>query len=153
MDDEMEVPISEDDLELSMDIPEEPEEEEEIPISFETEGTEEGGDLSLIPEGFIVEADDDFQPFQDDPEDDVDAISGEDLDIADAAPQIEAAPAAKTTPGSFGEIPSNLKQELKTVLSYMDQLLEALPDEKIEEFARSEYYDTYKKLFKELGLV
>jgi hypothetical protein len=34
----------------------------------------------------------------------------------------------------------------------MDQLLESLPDEKIEEFARSEYFDTYKKLFKELGL-
>ena len=50
-------------------------------------------------------------------------------------------------------IPSHLKQELKTVLTYMDQLLEALPDEKIEEFAKSEYYDTYKKLFKELGLV
>ena len=49
-------------------------------------------------------------------------------------------------------IPKHLKQELKTVLSYMDQLLEALPDEKIEEFARSEYYDTYKKLFKELGI-
>ena len=45
-----------------------------------------------------------------------------------------------------------LKQELKTVLTYMDQLLESLPDEKIEEFARSDYYDTYKKLFKELGL-
>ena len=49
-------------------------------------------------------------------------------------------------------IPANLKTELKTVLSYMDQLLEALPDEKIEEFAKSDYYDTYKKLFKELGL-
>jgi hypothetical protein len=35
----------------------------------------------------------------------------------------------------------------------MDQLLESLPDDKIEEFARSEYFDTYKKLFKELGLV
>ncbi|MDR2552015.1 MAG: hypothetical protein LBD31_02465 [Treponema sp.] len=50
------------------------------------------------------------------------------------------------------EIPSGLKQELKTVLSYMDQLLESLPEEKIEEFAKSEYFDTYKKLFEELGL-
>jgi hypothetical protein len=50
-------------------------------------------------------------------------------------------------------IPSHLKQELKTVLSYMDHLLESLPDDKIEEFARSEYFSTYKKLFKELGLV
>ena len=50
------------------------------------------------------------------------------------------------------DIPSNLKQELKTILSYMDQLLESLPEEKIEEFAKSEYFDTYKKLFEELGL-
>jgi hypothetical protein len=35
----------------------------------------------------------------------------------------------------------------------MDQLLESLPEEKIEEFAKSEYFDTYRKLFKELGIV
>jgi hypothetical protein len=35
----------------------------------------------------------------------------------------------------------------------MDQLLESLPEEKIEEFASSKYFDTYKKLFSELGLV
>jgi hypothetical protein len=34
----------------------------------------------------------------------------------------------------------------------MDRLLEALPDEKIEEFARSEQFDVYKRLFTELGL-
>jgi hypothetical protein len=45
------------------------------------------------------------------------------------------------------------KRDLQIVLSYMDKLLEALPDEKIEEFARSEQFDTYKKVFKELGLV
>jgi len=61
--------------------------------------------------------------------------------------------AVKVPAGKTEEIPSHLKKELKTVLSYMDQLLESLPDEKIEEFAKSEYYDTYKKLFKELGLV
>jgi hypothetical protein len=45
------------------------------------------------------------------------------------------------------------KKDLQIVLSYMDRLLEALPDEKIEEFARSEQFDVYKKVFKELGLV
>jgi hypothetical protein len=49
-------------------------------------------------------------------------------------------------------LPSTIKDELSAVLCYMDQLLEALPDEKIAEFAQSEYFDTYKKLFKELGL-
>jgi hypothetical protein len=60
--------------------------------------------------------------------------------------------AVSTETEDISGIPRQLKQELKTVLSYMDQLLEALPDEKIEEFARSEYYDTYKKLFKDLGI-
>ena len=49
-------------------------------------------------------------------------------------------------------IPSDLKAEIKSVLSYMDQLLENLPEEKIAEFAQSEQFETYKKLFKELGL-
>jgi hypothetical protein len=45
------------------------------------------------------------------------------------------------------------KKELQVVLSYMDRLLESLPDEKIEEFARSKQFEIYKKVFKELGLV
>ncbi|MDD7014416.1 MAG: hypothetical protein PUI24_05495 [Spirochaetales bacterium] len=49
-------------------------------------------------------------------------------------------------------ISSELKDEIKSVLSYMDQLLESLPEEKIEEFAKSEYFETYKKLFKDLGI-
>ena len=49
-------------------------------------------------------------------------------------------------------IPDDLKSEIKSVLSYMDQLLENLPEDKIAEFAQSEQFDTYKKLFKELGL-
>ncbi|AEE16943.1 hypothetical protein [Treponema brennaborense] len=50
------------------------------------------------------------------------------------------------------EIPGELKQEIKSVLSYMDQLLENLPEEKIAEFAQSEHFELYKKLFTELGL-
>jgi hypothetical protein len=46
----------------------------------------------------------------------------------------------------------HFKKDLQIVLSYMDKLLESLPDEKIEEFARSEQFDVYKKVFKELGL-
>ncbi|MDR2509840.1 MAG: hypothetical protein LBC77_04255 [Spirochaetaceae bacterium] len=45
------------------------------------------------------------------------------------------------------------KNEIRTVLAYMDQLLESLPEEKIEEFARSDKFDIYKKVFKELDLV
>jgi hypothetical protein len=47
---------------------------------------------------------------------------------------------------------SGFKKDLVTVLCYIDKLLEALPDEKIEEFARSEQFEVYKKLFTDLGL-
>lgn len=49
-------------------------------------------------------------------------------------------------------VPENLKGDIKSVLSYMDQLLESLPEDKIEEFAKSEHFQVYKKLFDELGL-
>jgi hypothetical protein len=50
------------------------------------------------------------------------------------------------------EVPPALRMELKDVLVYMDKLLESLPEEKINEFAQSEHYATYKKLFEELGI-
>jgi hypothetical protein len=87
--------------------------------------------------------------------DDFPAIE-EALDLSpEPLPEEAAASIPEGPPGASGAkpIPDNLKQELKVVLSYMDQLLEALPDEKIEEFAQSAYFDTYKKLFEELGLI
>jgi hypothetical protein len=61
---------------------------------------------------------------------------------------------ARSPPSSDGAagIPDNLKDELRTVLGYMDKLLEALPDEKIQEFASSDYFVMYKKLFEDLGI-
>jgi hypothetical protein len=53
---------------------------------------------------------------------------------------------------SHESMPEDLRSEIRSVLSYMDQLLESLPEEKIQEFANSEYFDTYRRLFEELGL-
>ena len=50
------------------------------------------------------------------------------------------------------EMNSELKRDIKSVLLYMDQLLENLPEDKIMEFAQSDEFATYKKLFNELGL-
>lgn len=50
------------------------------------------------------------------------------------------------------QLPEDLKNDVKSVLLYMDQLLENLPEDKIMEFAKSEQFTTYKKLFSELGL-
>ena len=61
---------------------------------------------------------------------------------------------AAAAPGgrSPGTMSPELKRDVTSVLSYLDQLLEALPEEKIREFAQSEYFETYKRLFDELGL-
>jgi pilus assembly protein FimV len=70
-----------------------------------------------------------------------------------APPIIMQAPPAPAAGKDQFSIPSGLRSELRNILSYMDQLLESLPEEKIEEFAKSDYFDSYKKLFKDLGLV
>jgi hypothetical protein len=158
----------EEDEEIKLDGTEETEnieEEIELPVLDESQGIEEedlgdfsagSADLAVIPEGFVVEAEDPQIPSIDEGEevfseteepDEPDIV---DADIGLENVQEEALPQVLEDSEA---IPSHLKQELKTVLSYMDQLLESLPDEKIEEFAKSEYFDTYKKLFKELGLV
>lgn len=64
-----------------------------------------------------------------------------------------AKPALKaSSQNASSALPANLTEEIKSVLLYMDQLLEDLPEEKIVEFARSEQFATYKKLFSDLGL-
>ena len=50
------------------------------------------------------------------------------------------------------DIPDDLREELRSVLQYMDHLLESLPEDKIQEFAQSEHFEVYRKLFEELGL-
>ena len=59
---------------------------------------------------------------------------------------------ADTSAQKATSISKDLKNEIVSVLSYMDQLLENLPEDKITEFAKSEHFVTYKKLFDELGL-
>jgi hypothetical protein len=71
-----------------------------------------------------------------------------------ASPPLAAHPKAKEQDVAQESLSDDvLKDDVKTVLAYMDQLLEALPEEKIEEFARSDKFETYKKVFKVLGLV
>lgn len=42
--------------------------------------------------------------------------------------------------------------EIKSVVNYLDELLDALPEEKIEEFVKSDYYKLYKKVIDELKI-
>jgi len=43
-------------------------------------------------------------------------------------------------------------EDKKKVLTYLDNLLGNLPDDMIREFSKSNYFDLYKKLMKEIGL-
>ncbi|QQO07970.1 hypothetical protein [Breznakiella homolactica] len=173
---ELELPVDEDsliDTDESLDLEimdSEPEEEsfaEVIPEGFVV-----GPEESFVPSADDGTFDEDLEEVEEIiPEEEAEALEGSDLleeDISmeeppaavgrdEALPPEDLVPetASENHPSASGDeaIPPNLKQELKTVLSYMDQLLESLPEEKIEEFAKSEYFETYKKLFEELGLV
>ena len=64
----------------------------------------------------------------------------------------ESLPEPEEPSSQASQIPDDLKRDIKSVLAYMDQLLDNLPEDKIAEFARSEHFELYKKLFTELGL-
>jgi pilus assembly protein FimV len=102
-------------------------------------------------------------PFESDvpkPSPDVDAELEQILDAEEVPDETEAVapekapskPGKKGAEPAGGGIPDNLKDDIRKVLTYMDHLLEALPDEKIQEFASSDYFVMYKKLFEDLGL-
>jgi len=54
---------------------------------------------------------------------------------------------------SVQPLPQETMADLKKLLGYLDRLLESLPEEKIDEFARSEYFELYRKIFEFLDLV
>ncbi len=87
-------------------------------------------------------------------EDSLEETSVEEPTIEETLPDETVAeePVSAETQTQQTSIPKNLREEVISVLSYMDQLLENLPEEKITEFAKSEHFVTYKKLFDELGL-
>ncbi|MDR2434919.1 MAG: hypothetical protein LBD47_10185 [Treponema sp.] len=136
--------------EPELPVPEKAEENETLEVSF---ADEDDSLAQIIPEGFEAGVEETPFPF----DDDLETAFADDAVIDVPAESVEpafktSAEAAAEPAGEALDIPSGLKNELKTVLSYMDHLLESLPEEKIEEFAKSEYFDAYRKLFKELGL-
>ena len=133
LNDEIPVAPSVDDLEIGeLESPldeaaEAPAAEKEIEIEFESDLDKEAEEMQeLIPE---------LEELGESPE-----------------PAARPSPAASAPALEATSIPDNLKDEIRTVLKYMDHLLEALPDEKIQEFASSDYFVMYKKLFEDLGL-
>jgi len=50
-------------------------------------------------------------------------------------------------------VPDETLADLKKLLGYLDRLLESLPEDKIDGFARSEYFELYRKIFEFFDLV
>jgi len=64
----------------------------------------------------------------------------------------ETAPSAAPSGAPTLAMSESLKKDLRNVLGVIDELLDALPEKKIREFAKSEHFTVYKKLFEDLGL-
>jgi hypothetical protein len=130
-------------------------EEESIDLSiFEDDLSTEDGDLSFE----VLDEDADL-PAQENLQNNViteDSFESISLDDEDADEVTEDQDLDQILPGNTnlaaGTVSPAARMDLKDVLIYMDKLLESLPEEKIDEFAHSEHYNTYKKLFEELGI-
>ncbi|MCL2270279.1 MAG: hypothetical protein FWC24_02940 [Treponema sp.] len=122
-------------------------------VKSKAEGSVAGYDDSfaqVIPEGFEINAQEAAVSF----DDDLEALVEDDLPVeTDEAKPPDAVVKTDEAAGDDPDISAGMKSDLKNVLQYMDHLLESLPEDKIEEFAKSEYFDSYKKIFKDLGLV
>ena len=108
-------------------------------------------------DSLFVDADDSVPPSDNIPtsdisEEDAFAILGDEAGEPAKAEEPTETANSDNNGKSTESISGDLREEIKSVLSYMDQLLESLPEDKITEFAQSEQFETYKKLFKELGL-
>jgi hypothetical protein len=126
-----------------------PEDEEEIDLAFDAL------EVLIGPEDGI----NDETRSDDEPPDDTFDGPGRGSGSSDASSTDEAEPPnhesqnePSAATGAVDHKLFSLKQEIKNVLLFMDQLLESLPEDKIGEFAESDYFDTYKKLFTELGI-
>lgn len=122
----------------------------EEPPTVEDAITDENVEYLAKDENAIVDAD-------------VPPVAAEEPSVAFEEPQIDTEEEVSSPAESISEetaesnaedrtLPDDIKSDIKSVLLYMDQLLENLPEDKIMEFAKSEQFVTYKKLFSELGL-
>jgi hypothetical protein len=141
-------------------VDEEPAEEvitEEEPVIEETEVDVVEEEEPAVEEETFVPEEEVMQDSMDDtiipePEIENDFISHEDENNELTDSNIDYLTTEDKEPEVEEDENAELKKDIKSVLLYMDQLLENLPEEKIVEFAKSDEFTTYKKLFSELGL-
>jgi pilus assembly protein FimV len=79
-------------------------------------------------------------------EEDVVTVTGEELDTLGEEEPYHA------PRGGGSPVDAALLNDITTILKFMDTLLGDLPDDKIKEFAQSEYFPLYKEVFEKLNL-
>ena len=91
---------------------------------------------------------------------DAGALSDEELEAElDLAPEPEPEPAPEPTPDRSELVAATAADqqvdpgEVKKMISYLDRLFDQLPEDTIREFSKSEYFDLYKKIMGDLGLL
>ena len=82
-------------------------------------------------------------------DDEIEIPAGSD-ETVDAVPAPGEPEGGEFDSSGINALPINLREEMKEALTYMDDLLGSLPDEKITEFMQTRHYEVYKKIFKEL---
>ena len=150
------VNLSEKELLSNSDLPDE-KDLEEMPVTYDSLGSSEEEEYVSLDDmdddielDMIDEAFKELQP--------PDAQATEEAGISqqpvtqDNALSDEGMDTAKSPEPSGQGVDSEKMDEIKEVLKYIDKLFGDLPTEKIKEFAQSEYYDKYNKLFDELGI-
>jgi hypothetical protein len=80
-------------------------------------------------------------------------VTPEPSQIPTSMPATEATASGIEEALQFVEGSAFSRESLKDLLVYIDNLLDKLPEEEIQKFARSKYYDLYNRLFEELGIV
>ncbi len=109
-------------------------------------------DISDDQQGFIVETAENRPPA---PEDDEKIeISLDELNEIqkDISPERGREERARLIEQQLEGMSIQSREDLRAVLAYLDTLLEELPEDKIREFAKSEYYDLYVKILEKLGI-
>ena len=114
----------------------------------DSSGSDEGPVVEGPPEIAGLESETEPEP----------ASAGEQGEIAAGAAAAAAAAGAAVASGLASRAEqlaneTNLdREELRTMISYLDGLFDALPDEAVRQFSQSSYFDLYKKIMTELGL-
>jgi len=126
----------------------------------EPEGAPELGEPLEEPEGDAEEGTinpDAISEMRDEVIDEISELPPPIAESEDAGVVARGTEQARPAPSESGALPpdalgNELRDDMRRVLGYLDNLFDELPEERVKEFANSKYYDIYNRLFKELGI-